>query len=253
MAVSPDGTQVAYSTDSVSERFEGLKEVEIYVADTSKAGPANTSRQLTQNEALEGDVRWSPDGKNMFFEVEQGSVEGSYADLQFRVYSVDVATAKPTRWAATFDGSVTHYALDIQRRLARVRNAGNLHSPLSAGRTARCLPQTRRMARNLCAYRDRPEFDPRRFHLLRGRQAHRGLHRRQREPTSRGASHHFLQQAIHRARSAQRQAVPLDLRRWHARRGLPALSPGKVRSQKPAPLRADPRRPHGRRRQLLRR
>ncbi len=48
----------------------------------------------------------------MFFEVEQGSVEGSYADLQFRVYSVDVASAKPTRWAAAFDGSVGSYALE---------------------------------------------------------------------------------------------------------------------------------------------
>jgi acylaminoacyl-peptidase len=113
MAVSPDGAQLAYSTDSISERFEGLKEVEIYVADTSSPGPAaNTARRLTNNEALEDNVRWSPDGKNVFFEVEQGSVEGSYADLQFRVYSVDVADSKPTRWAAAFDGSVTGYAIE---------------------------------------------------------------------------------------------------------------------------------------------
>ena len=111
MAISPDGSQVAYSTDSVSQRFEGLKEVEIYVADTSKAGPQNTARQLTKNEALEADLQWSPDGKNLFFEVEQGSVEGSYADLQPRVYSLDVATGKPTRWAANFNGSLTHYSL----------------------------------------------------------------------------------------------------------------------------------------------
>ena len=117
MAISPDGAQVAYATDSVSERFEGLTDVEIYVADTTKPGPNNAARQLTKNEALEGNVRWSPDGKSVFFEVEQGSVEGSYADLQFRVYSVDVATAKPTRWAATFDGSVTGYALRVQRWL----------------------------------------------------------------------------------------------------------------------------------------
>jgi len=110
MAISPNGTQVAYATDSVSERFEGLTDVEIYVADTTKSGPNNTARQLTKNEALEGNVRWSPDGKSIFFEVEQGSVEGTYDDLQFRLYSVDVASAKPTRWAATFDGSVTGYA-----------------------------------------------------------------------------------------------------------------------------------------------
>ena len=111
MAISPDGTQVSFSTDSVSQRFEGLKEIEIYVADTTKAGPQNSARQLTKNEALEDDVRWSPDGKSVFFEVEQGSVEGAYTDVQPRVYSVDVATGKPTRWAANFDGSVTHYAL----------------------------------------------------------------------------------------------------------------------------------------------
>ncbi len=111
MAVSPDGSQLAYSTDSVSQRFEGLKEVEIYVADTSKTAPQNTARQLTNNQALEGDVQWSLDGKNVFFTVEQGSVEGSYADLQPRVYSVDVATSQPIRWAPSFEGSISQYAL----------------------------------------------------------------------------------------------------------------------------------------------
>jgi len=112
LAISPDGTQVAYSTDSVSQRFEGLKEIEIYVADASKPGPSNTARQVTKNEALEDDVRWSHDGKSLFFEVEQGSVEGSYVDVQPRVYSIDVATGKPTRWAQSFDGAVSHYAME---------------------------------------------------------------------------------------------------------------------------------------------
>jgi len=117
LAISPDGTQVAYSTDSVSQRFEGLKEIEIYVADVSKAGPSNTARQLTKNEALEDDVRWSPDGKSLFFQVEQGSVEGPYVDVQPRVYSIDVATGKPTRWAASFDGAVSHYATEANGAL----------------------------------------------------------------------------------------------------------------------------------------
>jgi dipeptidyl aminopeptidase/acylaminoacyl peptidase len=111
MAVSPDGSQVAYLTDSVSQRFEGLKEIEIYIADTSKAGPQNASQQLTKNEALEDELQWSRDGKNLFFEVTQGSVEGAYADLQPRVYSVNVSSGQPTRWATSFDGAVTHYAL----------------------------------------------------------------------------------------------------------------------------------------------
>jgi dipeptidyl aminopeptidase/acylaminoacyl peptidase len=112
MAVSPDGTQLAYSTDSISQRFEGLKEIEIYLASTAKPSAQNTPRQVTTNEAIEGDIQFSPDGKSLFFTVEAGSVEGSYADFQPRVYSIDVATGKPKRWAAEFGGSITHYALD---------------------------------------------------------------------------------------------------------------------------------------------
>ena len=112
MAISPDGSQIAYSTDSVSERFESLKETEIYVADTTKPGQKNIARQLTNNQALEDEIQWSPDGKSIFFEVEQGSVEGAYTDVQPRVYSVDASNGQPTRWAADFDGSVSHFALE---------------------------------------------------------------------------------------------------------------------------------------------
>ena len=111
MAISPEGSQLAYLTDSISQRFEGLKEIEIYIADTGKAGPENAARQLTRNEALEDELQWSRDGNSLFFEVVQGSVEGAYTDLQPRVYSVNAATGQPTRWAASFDGAVTHYTL----------------------------------------------------------------------------------------------------------------------------------------------
>ena len=114
MSVSPDGLQVAYSTDSVSQRFESLADTELYVADTAKPGAQNRARQLTKNEALEGDVHWSRDGKSVLFTVEQGSVEGSYADVQPRVYSIDVANGKPTRWAEQFQGAITHYAQPAQ-------------------------------------------------------------------------------------------------------------------------------------------
>ena len=112
MDISPDGSQVAFSTDSISERFEGLKEVEVYVAATTKAGSPNSARQITKNEALEDNVQWSADSKNLFFRVEQGSVEAKYVDLQPRVYSVDVASSKPARWASDFHGSLSHYAVE---------------------------------------------------------------------------------------------------------------------------------------------
>jgi len=116
MAVSPDGKRIAYSTDSVSQRFENLKEVEIWV---TPAVPLqdHASWKLTDNQALESDVRWSPDGKSIFFTVEQGSVEGKYVDLQPRVYSVDVASGKTTRWASDFYGAVSHYSLDSRGSL----------------------------------------------------------------------------------------------------------------------------------------
>ncbi len=117
IAVSPDGGQIAYSTDSVSQRFEGLKEIEIYVADAHKPSASNEPRQLTKNEALEDNVRWSPDGKSVFFEVEQGSVEGPYLDVQPRVYSVDAATGKPSRWASSFEGTITQFALSSNSSL----------------------------------------------------------------------------------------------------------------------------------------
>jgi len=40
MAISPDGTQVAYATNSISERFESVRDIELYLADTSKTGSA---------------------------------------------------------------------------------------------------------------------------------------------------------------------------------------------------------------------
>jgi dipeptidyl aminopeptidase/acylaminoacyl peptidase len=111
LAVSPDGSRVAFSTDAVSERFEGLKAIEIYTADTATAGAKNTARQLTNNQAIEDHLEWSSDGHNIFFEVEQGSVEGAYTDLQPRVYSIDSSTGLPTRWASHFDGAVFRYAV----------------------------------------------------------------------------------------------------------------------------------------------
>ncbi len=117
MAISLDGSRIAYATDSVSQRFESLKDIEIYVADISKADPQNMSRQLTNNQAIEDDLQWSPDGKNVFFAVEQGSVEGAYTDVQPRIYSVDVVSGKTARWAASFDGAITHYALEANGTL----------------------------------------------------------------------------------------------------------------------------------------
>src|ERR1035438_2931776 len=67
MVVSPDGSHVAYVTDSVSQRFEALNETEIYAAGTTNAGPQNKARQLTKNEALEDELQWSRHATSTLF------------------------------------------------------------------------------------------------------------------------------------------------------------------------------------------
>lgn len=114
LAVSPDGARVAFLTDAVSERLETLTAIEIYIANAATAGATNTAKQLTSNQAIEEHLEFSPDGKRIFFEVSQGSVESSYADLQPRVYSVDSTTGEPVRWAAEFGGAITDYSIDPQ-------------------------------------------------------------------------------------------------------------------------------------------
>jgi dipeptidyl aminopeptidase/acylaminoacyl peptidase len=110
IAASPDGRRLAFVTESVSEREEKINEFEIYSVDLAGAAPARPPRQLTHNEAQERDIRWDKEGRHVFFNVEIGSVEGKYADVQPRLYSVDADTGMTQRWASDFGGEITHYA-----------------------------------------------------------------------------------------------------------------------------------------------
>jgi dipeptidyl aminopeptidase/acylaminoacyl peptidase len=121
LVISPDGKQLAFVTDSRSQRVEGVESYEIYLAPTS--GAAQTQR-ITQNEAIEEELRWSPDSKNIFFLVNSGSVEEKYKDLQPRVYSVNIDDRKVQRWAAQFPGSVTDYAVASDGSLAAAGRVG---------------------------------------------------------------------------------------------------------------------------------
>jgi dipeptidyl aminopeptidase/acylaminoacyl peptidase len=109
--VSPDGFRLAFVTESVSERQENIAEFEIYSVDLANASPDRPPHQITHNEALEQHIRWSKDGKHIWFDVELGSVEGKYEDTQTRLYWVDVDTGQTQRWAGDFTGPVQHYCL----------------------------------------------------------------------------------------------------------------------------------------------
>ena len=87
MAVSPDGTQLAFTTESPSGRIEQVSDNELYLVPTGGGTPL----ALTRNEARERDVQWSADGRSLFFHLSAGSIEGKYEEVQGRIYSLDLA------------------------------------------------------------------------------------------------------------------------------------------------------------------
>lgn len=110
MDASRDGRQLAFVTDSVSQRIETPDAYEIYVVGLGNAMPQKP-RQVTHNRAVEENVYWSPDNRHIFFTVELGSVDGKYKDLQRRIYAVDVESGETQRWAADFAGNVEGYTV----------------------------------------------------------------------------------------------------------------------------------------------
>ncbi len=109
IVASPDGRKLVFNTGSISDRVEGVEAYEIYEVELAQGGPKYSPRQLTHNQALEGDLRWSPDSRTVFFRVGLGSVDSTYRDLQDRVYQLDINSAQVTRWAGKFGGPVSRY------------------------------------------------------------------------------------------------------------------------------------------------
>jgi dipeptidyl aminopeptidase/acylaminoacyl peptidase len=100
---SPNGESIAFETGPVSHRLENPADSEVFLVST-KGGDA---RQLTHNQALEGDLHWSRSGTNIFLLVRGGggSLEGPYTDVQGRIYSLDVGNGTTTRLGSQFQGS----------------------------------------------------------------------------------------------------------------------------------------------------
>ncbi|MFL6350610.1 MAG: prolyl oligopeptidase family serine peptidase [Bryobacteraceae bacterium] len=110
VAVPRAGAEIAFLTNSISGRLEHLNAYDIYLV-ANNAAHESPARQLTHNEALERELGWSPDGKQLYFGVfaGSGSLEGKYRDTQGRVYSLQVGSGKIRRLGAEFGGSWTEY------------------------------------------------------------------------------------------------------------------------------------------------
>ena len=67
-----------------------------------------TPKRLTDNEAVEVNLQWSPDSRHLFFQINRGSVDKKYEDPQPRLYWVDAGDASDKseveRWFASFPG-----------------------------------------------------------------------------------------------------------------------------------------------------
>ncbi|MHB8216561.1 MAG: S9 family peptidase [Candidatus Sulfotelmatobacter sp.] len=131
LVTSPDGSKLAFLTNAVNQRQEKFEDVEIYTLDLSPAGdspatsaekkPAQQSRQLTHNQAVEGRPRWANDNRHIFFTVEVGDVNGPYRDLQPHLYWVDSDSGAIEQWSKDFIGPVDHYAVTADGALTSAR------------------------------------------------------------------------------------------------------------------------------------
>jgi len=121
LAASPDGRRLAFVTESVSEREEKIEEFEVYSVELAKASLDRAPRQVTHNQAQEHDLHWANDNRHIYFQVEEGSVEGKYKDTQPRLYWVDADTGEVQRWAGDFKGAVLQYSLAPEGVLATGR------------------------------------------------------------------------------------------------------------------------------------
>jgi dipeptidyl aminopeptidase/acylaminoacyl peptidase len=121
ISVSPDGSRLAFVTESVSERQEKVDEFEIYSVDLANAATERPARRLTRNQAVENELHWAADNRHLFFSVEIGDVAGPYRDLQPHLYWIDTVDGKLEQWAKDFTGSVNHYAVQGERVLVSGR------------------------------------------------------------------------------------------------------------------------------------
>ena len=141
LVTSPDGSKLAFVTNSINQRAEKAEDAEVFVLDVARAPspatagsenkPATTQpRQLTHNQALEGSLRWANDNRHVFFTSENDPT-GSYRDLQPHLYWIDSEkpdsekpdsdTGAVEQWGKDFIGPVEHYSATADGMLASAR------------------------------------------------------------------------------------------------------------------------------------
>jgi dipeptidyl aminopeptidase/acylaminoacyl peptidase len=130
LVTSPDGSKLAFVTNSINQRQEKTEDSEVFVLVAPASSPATAEsankpvlaqpRQLTHNQAFEGGLRWANDNRHVFFTSENDPA-GPYRDLQPHVYWVDSETGAVQQWGKDFIGPVEHYAVAAEGVLTSAR------------------------------------------------------------------------------------------------------------------------------------
>lgn len=112
---NPKSNQIAFETTAISHRLENPSNAEIFLV----ASTSGEAKQLTHNQGIETNLHWSPDGDRLYFSVRAaaGSVEGTYTDVQGRLYEIDPNSGKITRLGSDFKGSWEDYTITSDGKL----------------------------------------------------------------------------------------------------------------------------------------
>ncbi|HUI42064.1 MAG TPA: prolyl oligopeptidase family serine peptidase [Terriglobia bacterium] len=146
IAASPDGRHLVFVTDSRTKREEQLAAYNLELVDL----PGGAVHLLSHTPSIYESVAWSPDSRRVVFSFASGSLEGSYQDVQGRVYSVDIAdTSTPKgaplaayqRWGAKFAGSLTSYAVLPDGGLLAAGRLGTEVQPYTAAQVDSALTE----------------------------------------------------------------------------------------------------------------
>ncbi|MGD1024251.1 MAG: prolyl oligopeptidase family serine peptidase [Candidatus Sulfotelmatobacter sp.] len=117
LVTSPDGSKLAFISNSINQRQEKFEDYEIYTLDLANPAP----RRLTNNQAQETKPHWANDNRHVFFSVEVGDVAGPYRDLQPHLYWVDSESGAVEQWSKDFIGQVDQYSVTADGVLASAR------------------------------------------------------------------------------------------------------------------------------------
>ena len=100
-APSPDGASVVFIYRTENTR-NGQYHAEVAVADVA----TGVKRDLTKNEAPEGDVRWSPDGRTISFTAPS---DKTWELAQDKLWTVPAAGGAETDISGRFGGDIRDY------------------------------------------------------------------------------------------------------------------------------------------------